>query len=452
MWRLDDLLAAVHGRLLHKELEQFTAISTDSRSINQGELFVPLIGPNFDGHAFVRDAYMKSSGGSLCQEGREAACRDAGGTIILVEDTTKALLDLARYKRKQLSGTFIAITGSNGKTTTKELLVRIMSGFAPVAFNEKNYNNNIGVSQTILSIIGQPAHCILELGTNHPGEIAELAGLVEPDLSTITNVHASHLEGLGDITGVFREKVSLFEHTKEGGTIFINVDDPLLAPLAVRPMRRAYTYAVEVQADFMLSREESKGLNGFDLELILQGEKVRTTTRLLGIHNLYNIITAVCIAYVCGVPSETIREKVAAFEPYPGRFRVVRSKKGYTIIDDAYNANPSSMEWAIDTLEQLPCKGKKIAILGEMKELGDRNAQYHRELGRLLKKSSLSSILFLGEATRVACDEMNNGRGKFFDDKAVLIAHAAAVAKQDDLILVKGSRAMKMNEVVEGLL
>jgi UDP-N-acetylmuramoyl-tripeptide--D-alanyl-D-alanine ligase len=452
MWQLDDLLRATHGRLLRKEQEQFTAISTDSRSIRKGELFIPLIGSNFDGHAFAGDAYVKSGGGSLCQEGREARCHGAGGTIILVEDTTKALLDLARYKRKQLSCTFIAITGSNGKTTTKELLVRIMSGFAPVAFNEKNYNNNIGVSQTILSVSGRPAYCILELGTNHPGEIAVLADLVEPDLSTITNVHASHLEWLGDMGGVFREKVSLFERTKEDGAIFVNVDDPVLRPLAERPMRRAYTYAIEHQADFRLSGEEPKGLNGFDLELILQGEKVRTTTRVLGTHNLYNIITAASIAHVCGVPNEMIGEKVATFEPYPGRFRVMRSKKGYTIIDDAYNANPSSMERAIDTLEQLPCKGKRIAILGEMKELGEKNAQYHRELGRLLKKSSLSSIFFFGEGARFAYDEMNNGRAKFFDDKAVLIAHAAAVAKQDDLILVKGSRATKMNEVVEELL
>ena len=452
MWRLDDLLKAVKGTVLRVEQDQFTAIATDSRSIKQGELFIPLIGPNFDGHLFAADAYKKSGGGTLCQKGREAACEEAGGTIILVEDTTKALLDLARYKRRQLSGRFIAITGSNGKTTTKELLVHIMGGFAHVAYNEKNYNNNIGVSQTILSITGQPAYCILELGTNHPGEIALLADLVEPDMSTITNIHASHLEGLGDIAGVFREKVSLFERTKEDGAIFVNVDDPALRPVADKPMRRAYTYGIELRADFVLSWEGAKGLDGFDLEFLLQGEKVRTTTRLLGTHNLYNIVTAVAIAHVLRVPKETIRARVADFEPYPGRFKATRSKKGYTIIDDAYNANPSSMEWAIDTLEHLPCKGRRIAILGEMRELGEENAYYHRELGRFLKKSGLSSILFFGEAARIAYDEMNNGRAKFFDDKQALIAYAAGLAREDDLILVKGSRAMRMNEVVEELL
>ncbi len=452
MWQLNDLLKAVGGTLLNKEQEQFTAISTDSRSIKKGELFVPLIGPSFDGHVFVREAFARSGGGSLCQKGRESACAGASGTVIVVEDTTRALLDLARYRRRQLSSRFIAITGSNGKTTTKELLVHIMSGLASVAYNEKNYNNHIGVSQTILAINGDPAYCILELGTNHPGEIATLADLVEPDLSLITNVHASHLEGLGDIAGVFREKVTLFEQTKENGTILINIDDPSLKVLAEKPMRHSYTYALEAHADFTLSAEEQKGLGGFGIELSLQESRIKTTTRLLGTHNLYNIVAAASIAHLCDVPHETIGETIAAFEPYPGRFKAVASRKGYTIIDDAYNANPSSMEWAIETLERLPCKGKRIAILGEMKELGERNEEYHRELGRFLKKSGLSTILFLGESARAAYDEIKNGRAKFFDDKAALIAYAAALVREDDLILVKGSRAMRMNEVVGELL
>jgi UDP-N-acetylmuramoyl-tripeptide--D-alanyl-D-alanine ligase len=215
MWRLDDVLKAVHGTPLRIERKEFTAISTDSRTIKEGELFIPLVGPNFDGHGFVGEAYAKSGGGSLCQKNREATCERAGGTMILVEDTTKALLDLARDKRRQLKKPFIAITGSNGKTTTKEMLVHIMDGFAAVAYNEKNYNNHIGVSKTILSITGQPAYTILELGSNHPGEIAVLAELVEPGMSIITNINASHLEGLGDLDGVFREKISLFEGTKK---------------------------------------------------------------------------------------------------------------------------------------------------------------------------------------------------------------------------------------------
>ncbi len=452
MWRLDEILNAVNGTLLKGEQKEFASISTDSRAITRGELFIPLIGPNFDGHAFVHEACARSAGGSLCQTDHRSACADANGTIILVEDTTKALLALARFKRKQLSSTFVAITGSNGKTTTKELLVHIVRGFTSVAYNEKNYNNHIGVSQTLLAVAGQPSLCIFELGTNHPGEIATLAELVEPDLSLITNVHASHLEGLGDLKGVYKEKVSLFERTSEEGTILINMDDPSLKAVAEKPMRRSRTYAVDTGADFTLSVTGSRGLGGFDIELSLEGQGVKTTTPLLGRHNLHNVIAAAALAHLCGAPADLIRENIAAFQPYPGRLKAVQSKRGYTIIDDAYNANPASMQWAIETLEQLPCKGRKIAILGEMKELGREDVRYHRELGKLLKSSSLSTILFLGDGTKAAYEEMNNGRAKFFEDRAALVAFAAGFVREDDLVLVKGSRAMKMNEVVGELL
>jgi UDP-N-acetylmuramoyl-tripeptide--D-alanyl-D-alanine ligase len=452
MWLLEEILSAVRGTPLHIERQAFTGISTDSRNIGEGQLFIPLVGPNFDGHTFVEQAYLKSGGGSLCQKDKAGSCGKTGGTIILVEDTTQALLDLARFRRVRLSATFIGITGSNGKTTTKELLVHIMAGSAQTAYNEKNYNNNIGVSQTLLSIENQPQYCVLELGTNHPGEIPQLARLVEPDLSVITNVNASHLEGLGDLAGVLREKASLFEGTKPEGAIFINLDDPALRPIAGSPPRRVLTFGIAKNADYMLSVDKEHGLSGFDIRLSLRGESVTTTTRLLGMHNLYNILTAAAIASYIKVPPQDIADRIASFEPYPGRFRAVTSKKGYTVIDDAYNANPASMEWAITTLDTMPCAGKRIAILGDMKELGEKQQEYHRELGRLLKKSKLSAIMFLGEEIRAAFETINNGRARIFPDIGSLIEHVSGIAGKDDIILVKGSRAMNMDKIVEGLI
>jgi len=452
MWLLEDVTSTVRGTPLRVERQVFTGVSTDSRNIRDGQLFIPLVGPNFDGHAFIDQAYIKSGGGSLCQKGKEGACGKAGGTIILVEDTTQALLDLARFRRLQLPAFFIAITGSNGKTTTKELLVRIMTGYAQTAYNERNYNNQIGVSQALLAIENQPQYCVLELGTNHPGEIALLAGLVAPDLSVITNVNASHLEGLGDVAGVLREKTSLFEGTKPDGVIFINLDDAALRPIAERPARRALTFGITNSADYTLSIDKERGLAGFDIRLSLRGESVATTTRLLGMHNLYNILTAAAIASHIGVPPRDIAERVASFEPYPGRFHAITSKKGYTVIDDAYNANPASMEWAITTLDKIPCNGKKIAILGDMKELGDKQEAYHRELGTLLKKSNLSAIIFVGDEMRAAFKAINNGRARIFPDIASLVEHVSGIAGRDDIILVKGSRAMHMDKIVEGLI
>ncbi|MGD0229430.1 MAG: UDP-N-acetylmuramoyl-tripeptide--D-alanyl-D-alanine ligase, partial [Syntrophorhabdales bacterium] len=371
MWRLETILQAVKGSAYRVERAAFPAISTDSRTIGPGELFIPLSGPNFDGHLFIDAAYGRSAGGSLCDRGREEIYAAVRGTVVLVDDTNRALLDLASHKRREIPGTFVAITGSNGKTTTKELLVHLMDGLLPVVFNEKNYNNQIGVAKAMLAIEKDPEYCIFELGTNHRGEIRTLARMVEPHISLITNIAPSHLEGLSDLEGVREEKLDLFESTLPGGTIFVNADDPSLAPYHRADCAR-YTFGMGKGADFALRVSADKGLEGFEIGLTLMGEKVMTHTRLLGRHNLYNVLAATALAFSMGVKGRALADGIAAFEPYSGRFRPVRSARGYMVVDDAYNANPASMEWAITTLTSLPCRGKRVAILGEMKELGDR--------------------------------------------------------------------------------
>jgi UDP-N-acetylmuramoyl-tripeptide--D-alanyl-D-alanine ligase len=451
MWRLDHVLRAVGGAVLKVEEQSFSGVSTDSRTIGPGELFVPLDGPNFDGHAYVADANRRSGGGSLCRRGREAACASAVGTVILVDDTRQALMDLARTRRREIDARFVAITGSNGKTSTKELLVHILGGTFRAVANERNYNNQIGVSKTILAIEGKPEVCILELGTNHPGEIASLARVVEPDLSLITNVNASHLEGLGDIHGVLKEKASLFELTKRDGTILVNLDDPNLAPLAGTASQRVFTFAIRGDADYRLFVEENLGFHGYALRLALAGHTVDTRTPLIGTHNLYNILAAAAAAHALGAPPEEIGRRVATFQAYPGRFNIITSDKGYTIIDDTYNANPASMAYAIDTLVALPSEGKKIAVIGDMRELGKETERFHHELGRHLKGCGVAEVLFYGSDVRAAFTETGNGHAKLFEDKGALIEYAAAKTGQGDVVLVKGSRALKMDEIVEAL-
>jgi UDP-N-acetylmuramoyl-tripeptide--D-alanyl-D-alanine ligase len=476
MWQLEEVIRAVNGTVLHAAEHLFVGISTDSRTIEKGELFVPLKGLNFDGHAFIREAFSRGAAGSLCEKGREKDLSGAPGTVILVEDTNEAFLDLARDRRARIDATFIALTGSNGKTTTKELLARMMETTFSIAYNQRNYNNRIGVSQTLLGIdffaLGQnpsmddysgrqPArggdaspkkYVILELGTNHRGEIAELASLIKPDLSLITNVNPSHLQGLGDLEGVFREKIDLFRATKEGGVLFINKDDPLLASYKPEPRREVHRFSMLGKADSTLNVVNDKGLSGFDIELKLGKEVVTTSTPFLGRHNLYNILAAAAVAHQSGVAAQEIGSSIEGFQPYTGRFRSVQSTRGFTIIDDTYNANPASMEKAVATLLALPCEGKKIAILGDMKELGEQTAYYHRELGRLLSKARISLILLLGDQIRVVQDEVKNGHALFFQENSALLSHAIAVAEKDDIILVKGSRALRMDVIVEGLL
>lgn len=451
MWPVDTIAKGVGGTIRTVERNTFSSISTDSRTIGPGEFFIPLKGPNFDGHLFIEKAYERSGGGALCDRSRPEIYDKASGTIILVDDTNQALLDLALFKRQQTAGTFIAITGSNGKTTTKELLVHLIGDLFPMVFNEKNYNNQIGVAKALLAIEGKPQFGIFEVGTNHPGEIAVLARMVQPHISLITNVNPSHLEGFSDLEGVRREKVSLFDMTLPGGSILVNADDPALASYKANDRIRVSTYAIREKADCTLRVLADKGLDGFDIEIRFHDGRAETTSRLLGRHNLYNVLAASVLAHEMGVPHERIGEGIATFDAYKGRFRPVGSRKGYTIIDDAYNANPSSMEWAVNTLSSLPCKGRKIAVLGGMKELGEKEEVYHRALGRTLKTSDLAMILLFGEETRVTAEEISNGRAKHFSDKSALIDFLSGKARQDDIVLIKGSRALGMDEIVEAL-
>lgn len=451
MWLLDTIAQAVNGTVRRMELRTFPAISTDSRTIGEGEFFIPLKGPNFDGHSFVDAAYSRSKGGSLCDRARKDIFDTARGSLVLVDDTNQALLDLARFKREHTPGTFIAITGSNGKTTTKELLVHTVDGLFPVAFNEKNYNNHVGVAKTLLNMENEPRFGVFELGTNHKGEIGVLSRMVQPLMSLITNVNPSHLEGLSDLEGVRREKLSLFDATLEGGTLFVNEDDLSLASYVAKGGRKKVGFSLEHKADCMLEVMRDKGIEGFDIKLTFPGEEVRTHTRLIGRHNLYNVLAAATLAFFMGAPADALACGIGSFEPYHGRFNPIRTKKGYVLVDDAYNANPASMQWAVSTVASLPCAGKRVAILGGMGELGEKGDSYHRELGRFLKKSDLTLILLFGEETRGTFDEIGNGRAKFFEDKSTLIAFASGVLKEGDLVLVKGSRAFGMDEIVEAL-
>ncbi|HQP55807.1 MAG TPA: UDP-N-acetylmuramoyl-tripeptide--D-alanyl-D-alanine ligase [Syntrophorhabdus sp.] len=452
MWRVEDIIQAVHGEAYRIERGIFNDISTDSRTIQEGELFVPINGKTFDGHEFIVDAYLRSHGGTLCEKGREDVIKAAKGTIILVDNTTKAFLDLARHMRKSLKGTFIAITGSNGKTTTKEILVAILGRSRQVHFNEKNFNNLIGVSKSILAVKGSPEMFIFELGTNSRGEIRQLTEVTEPDVSVITNINPSHLEGLADLDGVFDEKSDIFRHTKAGGHILINADDPMLFPRYQDSDHVYHTFGIDGVADFHLRIREDLGWKGYDLTLEFFKDTFNVKTRLLGRHNLYNILVASSIAYLVGISPSQIKSVIEAFNPYSMRFNPIMGKKAYTVVDDSYNANPSSVKWALNTLASLPCTGRRIAVLGDMKELGEKTAFYHEEIGRFLKESNINSVLLIGEEVKGILKELNNGQGRFFHDKASLIDYAKQYLTGGDVVLIKGSRAAKMEEIVEALI
>jgi len=449
MWHIDEILETVRGEAINIDQQMFTGISTDSRTIKEGELFIPLKGERFDGHEYLDKAYAKSKGGVLCEKAKREMARHLKGTVILVDNTLDALADLAHYKRGKVDTMSVAITGSNGKTTTKELLINMTKRAFAVHYNEKNYNNLIGVSMSILSIVGKPDISIFELGTNSRGEIRRLADIVRPKISLITNVNPSHLEGLSDIKGILEEKLSLFYCTDKDGLVVINMDDPLLSSSYLNKSKRHFTYGIENKADFSLKIEEPLGWDGYILSILHRKETIKVKTSLLGKHNLYNILAASSVAYSVGTNRSDIEEGIETFHPYAMRFRPYRTKKGYLIVDDTYNANPSSMEWAIKTLLELPCRGKRIAILGDMKELGNRTAYYHRALVEYLKASGLDMVFLIGDEMGRATSEKEGLR--HFEKKDDLIGYVSRVIEAGDVVIVKGSRAEKMDEIVEAL-
>lgn len=452
MWHVDDVVSAVKGTPYRIENTMFSGISTDSRTIGEGELYIPLVGKHYDGHAFIQESYQKSHVGAICDKGREEAWRHAQGTIILVDDTLSALAALATHRRKQWAGTFIGITGSNGKTTTKEILVHMLRGISRVQCNEKNYNNIIGVSKSILSADGEADYFVFELGSNSKGEIGSLARIIEPHMSLITNINPSHLEGLMDLEGVLEEKLQLFYLTKQGGAVMVNADDPYILPRYQDDQHVAYTFGIENPATFRLSIDEDLGWDGFRIILTLSGTKFKARTGLLGRHNLYNILSAASIAHAAGVGETPIRTAIESFTSYAMRFRPIKSKKGYIVIDDSYNANPASMKWAIETLRALPCKGRRFAVLGDMKELGEKSPHYHRELGRFLRTGNLSMTMLIGQEIREAVAEAGGERTKYFEDTQLLITYLKKSLQEEDVVLVKGSRAARMEEIVEALI
>ena len=452
MWRLEDIITAVKGTVLKKDRDVFARISTDSRTIGEGELFIPIVGKSFDGHAFIEQALQASRGGTLCRNDYPVSLADARGTVILVEDTNQALLDIARFKRENLSGKFISITGSNGKTTTKEILADMLKKRFNVHYNEKNLNNLIGVPLSILAIAGEPDACILELGTNMPGEIKRLAVATDPDISLITNVNPSHLEGLASLEGVLEEKLDLFRCTRPHGKILVNIDDPGIAARYRQTGHSAVTFGIKNDAYYRLRMIRDLGWEGSVISIISPVGTIEARTSLLGTHNHYDLLAAATVASVMGVDHQLIAEAIEEFTSYDNRLQPIKSSRGFVIIDDTYNANPSSVEWAIRTLADLPSDGRKAVVLGGMKELGKESVFYHGEIGRFLKTMKhIDLIALFGEETGDTFSELGNGQAEHFNDKEQLIDYLKGRLKPGDTVLIKGSRAFKMEEIVEAL-
>jgi UDP-N-acetylmuramoyl-tripeptide--D-alanyl-D-alanine ligase len=457
---IEEVLKATRGKLLQGEGNTFfQGISTDSRTVTEGELFIALKGFRFDGHHYVLEALEKKAGGVVIEEDKVGDIRWNGyraKAVIAVKDTLFALGNIALDWRRKYRTPLVALTGSNGKTTTKEMIAACLETTFPILKTKGNLNNLIGLPLTLLTLTEKERVVVLEMGMNVPGEIRRLTEIAEPDVGLITNIQEVHLEGMESLERLKEEKGELFRKMRRDGTILVNQDDPRVVDLASDYPGQKITFGIEHPAEVMAKEIRLGGAEGTFFTLILEGEAMEIHLRLLGRHFIPNALSAIAVACLFGVEVKQVKEALENFKSIPMRMEIVPLKGGKTLINDAYNANPHSMELALETLVEAKGEGRAIAVLGDMLELGNFTKEAHEQLGEKVSELSIDFLLALGEEAPIVVESAIR-HGFPLERVRVVESHSEAISilkqmiQNGDWILVKGSRRMAMEKIVEGL-
>lgn len=461
MWRLEDLLEATGGKLLAKGKEQpFLGISTDSRTLRPGELFVSLVGENFDGHRFVEEAASSGAAGAVVAftEAESLAIQSLQIPVIGVSDTLRAFGDLASFWRNRYSIPVVAITGSNGKTTTKEMVAAILSRSWKVLKNHGTFNNLVGVPLTLLQLDSTHEAAVIEMGMNQPGEIERLTEIVQPTVGMITNIQPAHLEGMGDLASIQAAKGALFSGMANTGTIVVNQDDPRVIQEAAGFFGPQVRFSSKGNpAEVWLERMAKVDEKGSNFFLRLAKETLQVHLPVLGLHHVKNAVAAAAVAWALSLPVRSIGTALANFHPIDKRMEVLTLSGDIRLINDTYNANPGSMAAALETLMHVKQQGKALAVLGDMLEMGGESASLHRQVGRIAAKQGVDYLLAMGkQASHVLAGAAEAGMSKNQLAEAgnheEIAARVQSLMAAGDWVLVKGSRGMRMERVVEILL
>lgn len=447
MFRSKDIIAVSGGKSVSGADMIFPSVSIDSRRIKKGALFIPIKGDNFDGHEFIGRALDGGAAGSLLEErycGTPMADNLAkrGSALFCVESSLSVLQGLARLHRQRVNPKVVAVAGSNGKTTTKDMIWSIVSGSLNCLKSKGNFNNHIGLPLTLLNLREEHELVVVELGINMSGEMDLLCEIASPDIGVITNIGCSHLEGLGGMDGVIKEKGRILEHAAQ---MVLNADDEHSAGLSERSMK-CFTFGMKNRADI------TGEIVGESLKITRGSESLLVSVPVLGIHNLYNALAAAAVSSVLGFELLDIKEGLHRFRPEAMRMELFRFESGLEVINDSYNANPPSMKASIDTLKTMPCRGRRIALLGDMLELGESAAELHRDIGVYLADSGIHKLLAFGsDAENVAQGALEAGmRGSdvfCFEEMEAMLCKVEKLLKPEDIVLIKGSRGMRMERV-----
>ncbi|MDD5583391.1 MAG: UDP-N-acetylmuramoyl-tripeptide--D-alanyl-D-alanine ligase, partial [Candidatus Marinimicrobia bacterium] len=419
------------------------------REIIPGDLFCALKGTKTDGYKFVPEAMAKGAVAALISE--HAVRKNPSlknYPLILCSDPFEGLQNLAQLYASHLKTKIIAVTGSAGKTSTRKLIAHVLSAKYRISQNRKNFNNEIGFPVSVLDISPETDYAVLEMGATHLGDISKLCQIVAPDYSLITSIAEVHIEGFRSLKNVQKGKFELFDHTKKNGTLFINLDDPLIAEYQT-PSKRCITYSMKRNATVNIKIYDIDALARY----ILNFNDIHIYLRSLGLGAAQNALAVCAVAQTLDVPLELIKEKLEEFEPPKGRGNLL-FKDGITVIDDTYNANPLSVSMAIQTLNEMKPHGKRIFVLGDMLEMGDLSRLSHENIGAKIVSSKIDYLFCYGQETyhTVKMARMlDMANAIHFETLDSLISTLKTLLQKGDIVYVKGSRAMAMEQVVHSL-
>jgi UDP-N-acetylmuramoyl-tripeptide--D-alanyl-D-alanine ligase len=442
MMRLSEAALATRGQLIGADVE-FCCVGTDSRAIKKGQLFVALKGENFDGHEYAAQSLEQGASAVLVSKASNAS------PAVVVEDTRLALGDLASHWRAKFDMPVVAITGSNGKTTVKEMLASILKvaagDDASVLATQGNLNNDIGLPMTMLNLGKQHRYAVLEMGMNHRGELSYLTNLAKPNIALVNNAGTAHIGELGSVEAIANAKGEIFEGLADSGTAIINADDvfaDLWKQLASK--HQQITFGLKVKADVTAKYQLHAASS--DVELIVPNGTVKFLLPAPGLHNVSNALAAASAALALNVPLEKIATGLSNFAGVKGRLQTKQGFAGAKVIDDTYNANPMSMKAAIDVIKA--SAGQRIFVMGDMAELGADAASMHAEIGRYAKVAGIEKFYALGELTKNAVTAFG-AKAMHFETVEALAESLKGMMNAETTVLVKGSRSMRMERVVD---
>jgi UDP-N-acetylmuramoyl-tripeptide--D-alanyl-D-alanine ligase len=430
-------------------------ISTDSRDIGDNTLFVSIIGEKFDGHDFIDEllSNKKVSCSLAMKKGHEESAVNSKTALILCNDTMSALGKIGKFHRDRFKPVTIGVTGTNGKTTAKELIYLALSSKYKTLKNIKNYNNEIGVPFTLLKLDADHEAAVIEMGMNHKGEIERLSLMVSPDIGVITNIGAGHLEFLGSIENVAFAKSEIVKGMKPGSTLIVNRDTEcfhIVEKIADDCNIKLFTFGLGPEADIY---PESYKLHAAKTEVVYDGRLI--SCPLYGKHNVYNILAALAVAKVLDMDMGAAAVALSRFANAGSRSEII--DKGFIVIDDTYNSNPLSSLFALESICGIFPKNRKIVVLADMKELGESSSLYHVKVGEFAGAKKFDLLIFYGEMAKyyekgALSAGADSGAVKIFDSKDDIVIFLKDYLKENDVVLIKGSRSMKMEDVVSRLI